>query len=180
MSERTYFKLFTVFLRIGAFTFGGGYAMLPIIKREIVDINSWLDEDDFLNTIAVTQSVPGALAVNTAIFVGYKIKGMTGAMWSLAGVVLPSFLIILTIVAFLLNWKHHPIVEAAFNGIRPGIVGLIIASAFQIGAPFLKNNIKAIVIFLIASILSLLGVHTFLIIITFGIAGIYTLNEGEH
>ncbi|WP_041366793.1 chromate transporter [Natranaerobius thermophilus] len=174
-----YLKLFLVFFRLGAFTFGGGYAMLPLIKREIVEKNSWLDEQEFLNTIAITQSIPGALAVNTAIYIGYNIRGYKGAISSLLGVILPSFLIILTIVSFLFRWQDHHVVERVFQGIRPGVVGLIIAAVYKIGKPLLAKNKVAIPIFILALGLALLGVHPIILILSFGLIGVLVYRKGE-
>jgi len=93
-------KLFFVFFRIGAFTFGGGLAMIPFIKREIVDSNHWIEEEEIVDIFAMVQSVPGVIAVNSAIFVGYRIAGIWGAVASAVGVVLPSFIVISAIALF--------------------------------------------------------------------------------
>ncbi len=171
-------QLFLVFLKLGAFTFGGGYAMLPLIRKEIVEKKSWLEEQEFLNTIAVTQCIPGALAVNTAAYIGYSIRGTKGALSAIMGVILPSFTIILIIAAFLVTWQEHPLIEQMFMGIRPGVVGLILAAVYKIGQPVLIHNKLAIAFFVVAVILALLGVHPIIIILGFGGLGILTKYRG--
>ncbi len=118
-------SLFWSFFKIGSFTFGGGYAMVPLIEKEIIDNHGWIRHDDFLGLLTLAQSAPGAIAVNTAVFVGYKIRGYAGAIAATAGVVLPSFTIILLIAIYFTDVSHLPAVEAAFKGIRPAVVALI-------------------------------------------------------
>ena len=125
----TYLSLFDTFFKIGAFTFGGGWAMISIIEREIVDKHHWIEREEFLDLLAVAQSLPGILAVNIATAVGDKISGSRGSMVAAAGTILPSFLIILAIAIFLTPEiiKTNKIVSAIFMGIRPAVVALIIA-----------------------------------------------------
>lgn len=122
-------RLFLSFLKIGTFTFGGGWAMISIIEREIVDKNHWLERDDFLDLLAVAQSLPGILAVNIATSVGDKIRGMKGSVSAALGTILPSFIIILFIAIFLTPEviKNNHIVSSVFMGIRPAVVALIVA-----------------------------------------------------
>ncbi len=122
-------SLFTSFFKIGAFTFGGGWAMISIIEREIVDKHHWIERDDFLDLLAIAQSLPGILAVNIATAVGDKIKGGKGSVVAAAGTILPSFLIILFIAIFLTPdlIKNNKIISSIFMGIRPAVVALIIA-----------------------------------------------------
>ena len=122
-------SLFTTFFKIGAFTFGGGWAMISIIEREIVDKHHWIEREEFLDLLAVAQSLPGILAVNIATAVGDKIGGARGSMIAAAGTILPSFLIILAIAIFLTPdlIKNNRFVSAIFMGIRPAVVALIIA-----------------------------------------------------
>jgi chromate transporter len=114
-------------LKIGTFTLGGGYAMLPLIQREVVDRKGWIDEEEFLNMIALAQAAPGLIAVNSAIFIGWRIGGWRGVIGAVLGAVLPSFLIILGIAVLFQDWKELPAVEAVFKGIRPAVVALIAA-----------------------------------------------------
>lgn len=125
----TYFNLFATFFKIGAFTFGGGWAMISIIEREIVDKHRWVEKEDFLDLLAISQSLPGILAVNIATSVGDKIKGTLGSIVAALGTILPSFLIILAIAIFLTPevLKNNHVISSIFMGIRPAVVALIIA-----------------------------------------------------
>lgn len=123
------FQLFLSFFKIGAFTFGGGWAMISIIEKEIVDKWGWIEREEFLDLLAVAQSLPGILAVNIAVAVGDKLRGMKGAVAAAAGCILPSFMIILCIAIFLTPdlIKNNPTLSAIFKGIRPAVVALIVA-----------------------------------------------------
>ena len=125
-------NLFITFFKIGAFTFGGGWAMISIIEREIVDKHKWLERNEFLDLLAVAQSLPGILAVNISVVVGDKIRDFKGSVVSALGTILPSFLIILAIAIFLTpeTITTNPTLTAIFKGIRPVVVGLIIAPVF--------------------------------------------------
>ncbi|MBR1928196.1 MAG: chromate transporter [Paludibacteraceae bacterium] len=122
-----YLEFFLSFLKIGAFTLGGGYAMIPLIRKEVVEKKKWIDDEEFLNMLALSQSVPGVMAVNAAFFVGYKLKGAKGAFCTILGSILPSFVIILLIAAVFTRYRHLPQIEAIFKGIRPAVVALIAA-----------------------------------------------------
>lgn len=122
-----FFNLFWTYLKIGTFTLGGGYAMLPLIQHEVVDRKGWIDEQEFLNMIALAQAAPGLIAVNSAIFIGWRIGGWRGVCGAVLGAVLPSFLIILAIAMVFAEWKEQPAVEAVFKGVRPAVVALIAA-----------------------------------------------------
>lgn len=129
VQDGSYWSLFSTFFKIGLFTFGGGWAMISIIQREIVDKHHWIEKDDFLDLLAIAQSLPGILAVNIATAVGDKIKGGKGSIVSAAGTILPSFLIILFIAIFLTPdmIKNNKVISSIFMGIRPAVVALIIA-----------------------------------------------------
>lgn len=120
-----YWTLFLTFVKIGTFTIGGGYAMLPLIQREVVD-RGWLNKEDFVDIFAVTQSLPGIFAVNISIFVGYRLKKNLGAICCALGTILPSFLIILAIALFFTHVRDNVWVEKAFKGLRPAVVALIV------------------------------------------------------
>lgn len=124
-----YLQLFTTFFKIGAFTFGGGWAMLSLIEKEIVDKHGWINRTEYLDLIAVAQSLPGILAVNVSVAVGDKLRGMKGAVTASLGTILPSFIIILCIAIFLTPdlIKENETLSAVFKGIRPAVVALIIA-----------------------------------------------------
>ena len=128
-----YLESFGIFFKIGAFTIGGGYAMVPLIENEIVTKRKWIAQDDFIDLLAISQSAPGILAVNISIFIGYKLRGIRGSIVTALGTILPSFIIILTIALFFHNFKDNPIVERIFKGIRPAVVALIAAPTFTMG-----------------------------------------------
>ena len=124
-----YIQLFLSFFKVGLFTFGGGWAMISIIEKEIVDHKKWIERDEFLDLLAVAQSLPGVFAVNLSVAVGDKLRGMRGAVVAALGTILPSFLIILGIAIFLTPdlIKNNETLSAIFKGIRPAVVALIIA-----------------------------------------------------
>lgn len=124
-----FIQLFVTFFKIGAFTFGGGWAMISIIEKEIVDKHKWIEREEFLDLLAVAQSLPGILAVNISVAVGDKLRGMKGSVAASIGTILPSFLIILAIAIFLTPdlIKSNPTLSSIFMGIRPAVVALIIA-----------------------------------------------------
>lgn len=122
-------KLFTTFFKIGAFTFGGGWAMISIIEREIVDKHKWIDKTEFLDLLAVAQSMPGILAVNISVVIGDKLRSLKGSLAAASGTIMPSFLIILLIAMFLTPdlITGNPVISSIFKGIRPAVVALIVA-----------------------------------------------------
>lgn len=122
-----YFELFCSFLKIGVFTFGGGYAMIPIIQAEVITRKGWIKEQEFLDLLTLAQSAPGPISLNTAVFVGYKMYGYRGALSSLLGVVLPSFTILLIVAIFFSQIRENPIVDAAFRGMQPIVVAIMLA-----------------------------------------------------
>ena len=135
-----FFNLFWTYLKIGTFTLGGGYAMLPLIQREVVDRKHWLDEEEYLNMIALAQAAPGLIAVNSAIFIGWRIGGWRGVTGAVLGAVLPSFLIILAIATIFRDWKDQPTVEAIFKGIRPAVVALIAAPLVKLARTAVRTK----------------------------------------
>lgn len=126
-----YLKSFCIFSRIGLFTIGGGYAMIPLIEAEIIDKQKWVSREDFIDLMALAQTVPGIFAVNIAIFIGYKLRKFCGAFFMALGTILPSFIIILAIALFFQQFKDYPAVENIFKGIRPAVVALIAAPTFK-------------------------------------------------
>lgn len=119
-------SVFWVFFRIGAFTFGGGYAMIPLISEETVQRRKWIEEKDILDIIAIAESTPGPVAINSATFVGFRVAGFWGSFFATLGVVVPSFVVILIISYVLNEFKEIQAVKFAFNGIRAGVLALII------------------------------------------------------
>ena len=119
--------IFWSFLKIGAFTFGGGYAMIPLIQHEVIHRRRWIEERDFLDLLTLAQTAPGPIALNTAVFVGYKRRGYLGALSAIMGVIVPSFLVILFVAIFFASIRDNAYVDAAFKGMRPAVVALIVA-----------------------------------------------------
>lgn len=158
-------SIFTSFFKVGAFTFGGGYAMLPIIQREVVDRRKWVSDDEFLEVLGVSQSGPGAVAVNTAIYLGFKIKGIFGSIAATLGVVLPSFLIILSIVTLFSNVIQSHAGQAFFSGVRPAVVGLLISVTIKLFKK-VKGFHGYLLFFISAVLLVVFSVHPAIIIIT--------------
>ena len=130
---KQYWEIFAIFFKIGAFTFGGGYAMVPLIRNEVVDKKHWIADNEFMDMLAIAQSMPGPLALNTALFVGNKRLGFKGSLFSAAGVIVPSFISILLIAMIFTQFKTNPIVERIFKGIRPAVVALIAAPLLGLG-----------------------------------------------
>ena len=124
---RELIEILKSFLKIGAFTFGGGYAMIPIIQYEVVNKRNWLNEKEFVELLTIAQAAPGPISLNTAVFVGYKCKGYKGALAAILGVVIPSFVIILVVAMFFHTMRETRWVDAAFRGMRPAVVALIVA-----------------------------------------------------
>ena len=122
---KTLWQVFATFFKIGAFTFGGGYAMIPLIQRETVDNHKWVTEDDILEIIAIAESTPGPIAINSATFVGYRTCGVLGSVAATLGVVLPSFAIIFALSFVLRQFQELKAVQYAFNGIRAGVMALL-------------------------------------------------------
>ena len=120
-------KLFTTFFKIGLFTFGGGYAMIPLIEREVIEKKRWVEKKDFLDMLVLAQSTPGPIAVNTSVFVGYKTAGTKGAIAATLGTILPSFIVILLLALFFVEVRDNIYVDAAFRAMRPAVVALIVA-----------------------------------------------------
>ena len=124
---RELLDIFWSFLKIGAFTFGGGYAMIPLIQHEVIHKRRWIEERDFLDLLTLAQTAPGPIALNTAVFVGYKRRGYLGALSAIMGVIVPSFLVILFVAIFFASIRDNAYVDAAFKGMRPAVVALIVA-----------------------------------------------------
>ncbi len=150
---KTLFDMFLVFARIGGFTFGGGYAMLPMLQREVVENKKWATQEELMDYYAIGQCTPGIIAVNVATFVGYKEKGFWGAVFSTLGVITPSVIIVGTIAMFISNFQEYEVVQYAFAGIRAAVVALIAASVIKL---FKKSVIDAVtgIIFALVTLLS--------------------------
>lgn len=152
-----YLSLFGTFFKIGAFTFGGGWAMISIIEREIVDRHQWLEREKFLDLLAISQALPGILAVNIATSIGDRLRGMKGSMTAALGTILPSFLIILFIAIFLTPdvIKNNAVISSIFMGIRPAVVALIVAPVITAAKSAKLNRITVWIPVIVAAIISL-------------------------
>ena len=148
--------LFLTFAKVGVMTFGGGYAMLPILQREVVEKKGWATDGELTDYFAVGQCTPGIIAVNTATFIGFKYKGIPGGILATLGVVFPSLIIITAIAAFLSNFADIPMVRHALAGINAAVVALIASSVVKLGKSTLKNG-AAIAIFLCVLVLAAAG-----------------------
>ena len=131
MKLKVLWQVFFSFFRIGAFTFGGGYAMIPLIQNEAVEKRHWVTDDDILEIIAIAESTPGPIAINSATFVGYKAAGVLGSVCATLGVVLPSFVIILLLSYVLQQFQEIQAVQYAFNGIRAGVLALLVNALWK-------------------------------------------------
>lgn len=164
-------KLFTTFFKIGLFTFGGGYAMIPLIEREVVQRYRWLEGTEFVDLLAIAQSAPGVFAVNMSVFIGNKLRGTRGALAAALGCVLPSVIIILAIALFFSRFRHVEVVNNVFMGIRPVVVALIAVPVFNVAKSARIGWATAWIPVLSALLIVALGVSPIYIIIVAGIAG---------
>lgn len=166
------FKMFLTFFKIGSFTFGGGYAMIPLIEREVVDNNKWISKDEFIDIIAISQSFPGALAINSCTFIGYKIGGILGGILGLLGVALPSFLIILLIAMAFSKFRDMYIIELIFKGINAAVPLLILVGVNSLAKVLPKtatNIIIVIITIILNAFLDVNPVYIILVAATYGI-----------
>ena len=153
-----YWESFKTFFKIGMFTLGGGYAMIPIIEEEVVNRHRWVDKEEMLDLIAIAQSCPGVFAINISIFVGYKLKKVRGAIATALGTALPSFLIILAIAMFFHQFEDNRYIAAMFRGIRPAVVALIAVPTFNLGKSAQLNRFTMWIPVVSALLIWLLGV----------------------
>ena len=177
-------QLFGTFSKIGAFTFGGGYAMIPLIQREVTERRRWLEDRDILDIVAIAESTPGPIAINTATFVGYQVCGTLGAFCATLGVVLPSFLIILLVARFYAAFRSSAIVSGAMGGLRPAVIGMIGAAVVSVGQTvFLPEGLAAVTayplvcsltIFVLMAVLTYKKLHPIVIILLSALLGIVT------
>lgn len=167
-----YWTLFITFVRIGAFTIGGGYAMLPLIQREVVD-RGRMSKEEFIDLFAVAQSLPGVFAVNISIFVGYKLKKLTGSVICALGTILPSFLIILAIALFFTQFRENEWVEKAFKGLRPAVVALIAVPVITTARSLRLRGWVLVIPVVVALSIWLLSLSPVYIIIVAAAGGLY-------
>ncbi|QYR63175.1 chromate transporter [Fusobacterium animalis] len=167
-----YLKLFYVFFKVGLFSFGGGYAILPLMQHEVVDVNKWISFKDFVDIVAISQITPGPISINLATHVGYRIGGVLGSTIATSSVILPSIIIMIIIVVFLKKFSKLPVVQRVFKALRVTVVGLILAAGIAL---FVKENFidyKSYIIFvsvLVGGLVFKIGSIT--LIILSGVAG---------
>lgn len=166
-----YWTAFKTFFKIGAFTLGGGYAMIPLIQAEVVDHYKWIDKTEFLDLIAVAQSCPGVFAINISTFVGYKLRGTRGALCTALGTALPSFIIILLIAMFFKQFEDNKVVESIFRGIRPAVVALIAAPVFSMAKSARITLTNCWIPIAAALLIWKMGVNPIFIILAAGVGG---------
>lgn len=172
-ANRPYSNLFFSFFSAGVFTLGGGYAMLPLLARELKDKNKWFSDSEFVDALAVAQSAPGPMVVNLAALTGYRLGGIPGALVAVWGAVLPSFVAMLLVASTVTVARGRPVLEWALYGVRPAALALVLVAAVNIGRNVL-GNVYAIAIFLAACIGLLAGhIHPLLVLAGAGLAGFW-------
>lgn len=159
-----YKSLMTTFFKIGLFTFGGGYAMIPLIEEEIVRKKEWMTDEEIIDIISVAQSLPGPIAVNMAAFIGYRMRRLRGALMASLGVILPSFLIIVIIAHLLIKANIAAAIEPVFSGLMPAIAVMILISAYRLGKKVKWTKLNIAIFTLAVVLLIALGVHPILVI----------------
>lgn len=169
---KTLIQLFLVFARIGGFTFGGGYAMLPMLQREIVEKKGWATSDELMDYFAIGQCTPGIIAVNTSTFVGYKIKGVIGGIVATLGMIFPSMVIITVIAAFLQNFQDYEVVKWAFGGIRAAVVALILSAIIKLGKKSVVDIATAIIFVAVTALSIFTDLSPAIFVIFAGVCGI--------
>lgn len=172
-------KMFFTFLKIGTFTFGGGYAMLPLIRCDIVERSCWLKDDEFMDILAASQCVPGPMAVNAALLIGYRLRKLPGAIIALLGTVLPSFFIMLTLAVFFVQLREQPVVDRIFSGIRPAVAALIAVAAYKLGRSLVQKRDSLILLILFSVLAVFFDIHPIVIILGAAVLGWIIYSEEE-
>lgn len=173
MSKNNLKKLLEIyfsFFKLGCFSFGGGYAMIPLIEHEVVEKKKWIEKEKIIDIFAVSQSIPGAIAMNSSAFVGYSIQGVTGAVTALLGNITPSVIIVLVLNILLSKFSSYPVVQSAFNGIRPAIIALIAYAGYKLG----KTSIVDLtcLLIMVAAFIATFYMHPIIMIIGGALTGI--------
>ena len=164
--------LFLTFARIGACTFGGGYAMLPILQREVVDARGWATEDELMDYYAIGQCTPGIIAINTATFIGYRQCVVRGAIAATAGMVFPSLVIITVIAAFIQQFAHLAVIQHAFAGVRVAVCALVLHSVYKLAKKGVVDWLTGLILAVTFLAVVFLGLSPVLIIVLAGVTGI--------
>lgn len=166
-------NLFINCFKVGAFTIGGGYAMIPVMKNVFVQQKKWVSEEEFIDMVSMVQIVPGAIAINASIYLGHKLAGLSGALVATLGSILPSFLIILLIASSLTGWYQYPLIANFFKGVRPAVVGLILVAGVKIGKGILKSKQALVLAFVFGALILWLKIHPVWLIIAGSVSGIF-------
>ncbi|PKL49222.1 MAG: chromate transporter [Candidatus Riflebacteria bacterium HGW-Riflebacteria-2] len=167
-------RIFLTFFKIGMFTLGGGYAMLPLIQREVVEKSKWVDNREFIELLALAQTSPGPMAINAAVFVGYKHRGIVGSLTACLGMTLPSFLIILIIAMYLASFRENQYVESFFKGIRPAVVALIAAPLCGLGKAIKIAWWGVLLAALIAIAIAYAGISPAIMVVIAALIGLFS------
>jgi len=167
----TLFKLYWAFLKVGTFGFGGGYAMLPLIQKEIVENNHWLTSGEFIDIIRISQMTPGPIAINSATFVGFKVGGVLGSVVATLGVVTTSFILVSLAYIFFNKFKESKVLSSALTGMRPALIGLILSVFLSLGFQSYKDINSIIIALIIGGLLYKTKIHPILIIVIAGALG---------
>lgn len=165
--------LFLSFAKIGAFSFGGGYAMIPLISREIVQARAWLTMTEFIDVIALSQATPGPIAINSATYVGYKVAGFWGSVAATAGVVSPSFLIMMALSCLFFRYRDIGLVKDAFTGIRPVVVALVLAAALSVATASITGPVPALIAGAVIAGILVLNIDPVLLLLVSGALGYF-------
>lgn len=171
-------ELFVVFFKLGAFTIGGGIAMLPLLKSELIEKKKWFTPEEFMDAVAVCQGLPGVIAVNMATYVGYKKKGLAGSLVSTFAVVTPSFLMILIIAKFISSIGDNPYVAGAMAGLRVAALGLVVVAVIQLAPAAVKSKWAAAAAVLAFVLIAVFNVNTAYVILLFIVIGIVSTFIG--
>lgn len=168
------FEIFAVFFKIGLFTIGGGYAMLPIIQKEVVETKGWMSDEEFLDAVSLTNSLPGPLAINAATFVGYRVCNVKGALSAVLGAASPSVIIILIVAMVFNNITEYPVVQYVFDGIRPAVVALILYAVIKLAKSAKITEYFNWLIALAAVIaIAVFGLHPIIVIVAAALYGLF-------
>ncbi len=169
---KTLLQMFLVFARIGGFTFGGGYAMLPMLQREVVENKKWATQEELMDYYAIGQCTPGIIAVNVATFVGYKEKGFFGAVFSTLGVITPSVIIVGIIAMFISNFQDLTVVQYAFSGIRAAVVALIASSVIKLFKKSVIDGVTGLIFIAITLLSFFTDISPIIFIVVSGVIGL--------
>lgn len=166
-AENIYARLFTAFFKLGLFTFGGGMAMVPLLEDKVCKEYGWMTEEEVVDCLAVSQGLPGVIAINMATYTGYFKKGLKGALVASLGMILPSFIIIILVVCFLEEVSGNPYVEGALTGIKAAATGLIAYAALKLGKQVLKDPFSWV-----------MGIASFIVIAVLGVNAVWVILSG--